>query len=56
MNDGGGGGGGGGGGEQPFFCFRFNFRPITRLETLATQASQCTDCLPKKWPLWRGGR
>ena len=51
MND------GGGGGEQPFFCFRFNFGPITRLESLATQASQCMDCLPKKvaivqrWPL-----
>ena len=38
---------GGGGGErrnlfspspQPFFCFRSNFRAITRLETLATQA------------------
>ena len=24
---------------QPFFCFRSNFRAITRLETLATQAS-----------------
>ena len=24
---------------QPFFCFRSNFRPITRLETLATQAN-----------------
>ena len=23
---------------QPFFCFRSNFRAITRLETLATQA------------------
>ena len=23
---------------QPFFCFRSNFRTITRLETLATQA------------------
>ena len=38
MND------GGGGGEgrnplQPFFCFRSNFRAITRLETLATQAN-----------------
>ena len=42
MND------GGGGGErrnssplplQPFFCFRSNFRAITRLETLATQAT-----------------
>ena len=41
MND------GGGGGErrnplplplQPFFCFLSNFRAITRLETLATQA------------------
>ena len=29
---------GGGGGERPFFCFRSNFRVITRLETLATQA------------------
>ena len=25
--------------EQPFFCFLSNFRAITRLETLATQAS-----------------
>ena len=37
MND------GGGGGErrnlQPFFGFRSNFRAITRLETLATQAT-----------------
>ena len=32
MNDGGGGG-------DIFFCFRSNFRAITRLETLATQAS-----------------
>ena len=24
---------------QPFFCFRLNFRAITRLETLATQAN-----------------
>ena len=23
---------------QPFFCFRSNFRAITRMETLATQA------------------
>ena len=23
--------------KEPFFCFRSNFRPITRLETLATQ-------------------
>ena len=34
---------GGGEGErrnlQPFFCFRSNFRAITRLETLATQAT-----------------
>ena len=32
----------GGGGErrQPFFCFRSNFRAITRLETLATQATR----------------
>ena len=34
---------GGGAGErrnlQPFFCFRSNFRAITRLETLATQAT-----------------
>ena len=33
MNDGAGGG-------EPFFCFRSNFRAITRLETLATQASK----------------
>ena len=25
---------------QPFFCFRSNFRAITRLETLATQANE----------------
>ena len=25
---------------QTFFCFRSNFRPITRLETLATQATR----------------
>ena len=30
---------GGGGGERPFFCFRSNFRAITRLETLAMQAT-----------------
>ena len=24
--------------KEPFFCFRSNFRAITRLETLATQA------------------
>ena len=28
---------------QPFFCFRFNFRAITRLETLATQAILMTE-------------
>ena len=28
----------GGGGGEPFFCVRSNFRAITRLETLATQA------------------
>ena len=33
MND------GGGGGEQPFFGFRSNFCAITRLKTLATQAT-----------------
>ena len=27
---------------QPFFCFRSNFRAITRLETLATQAKKVT--------------
>ena len=41
MND------GGGGGErrnlQPFFCFRSNFRAITRLETLATQVIKSVD-------------
>ena len=26
--------------KKPFFCFRSNFRAITRLETLATQASR----------------
>ena len=26
--------------KKPFFCFRSNFRAITRLETLATQASE----------------
>ena len=32
----------GGEGErrQPFFCFRSNFRAITRLETLVTQATR----------------
>ena len=30
-------GGEGGGTKEPFFCFRSNFRPITRLETLASQ-------------------
>ena len=29
---------GDGEGKEPFFCFRSNFRPIIRLETLATQA------------------
>ena len=33
MND------GGGGGEQPFFGFRSNLCAITRLKTLATQAT-----------------
>ena len=28
---------------QPFFCFRSNFRAITRLQTLATQATRETD-------------
>ena len=27
---------------KPFFCFRSNFRAITRLETLATQARKVT--------------
>ena len=28
--------------KEPFFCFRSNFRAITRLETLATQARKVT--------------
>ena len=28
-----------------FFCFRYNFRAITRLETLATQASDSSACI-----------
>ena len=33
---------------QPFFCFRSNFRAITRLETLATQARRkLFGCLQK---------
>ena len=44
MND------GGGGGErrnplQPFFCFRSNFRAITRLEMLATQANKALSVI-----------
>ena len=35
MND-----GEGEGKDQPFFCFLSNFRAITRLETLATQAKK----------------
>ena len=31
---------------QPFFCFRSNFRAITRLETLATQATTRDMCRP----------
>ena len=32
-------------GNEPFFCFRSNFRVITRLETLATQAiPHVTSC------------
>ena len=27
------------------FCFRSNFRAITRLETLATQATKVCDCV-----------
>ena len=38
---------GGGGGERPFFCFRSNFRAITRLETLATQANGPTTFFTK---------
>ena len=38
MNDGGGEG-------EPFFCFRSNFPTITRLETLATQASSLSPRL-----------
>ena len=38
---------GGGGGERPFFCFRSNFRAITRLETLATQANGLTTFFTK---------
>ena len=40
---------------QPFFCFGSNFRAITRLETLATQASPvhasrfCRDELNCNW-------
>ena len=34
----------GGGGERTFFfCFRSNFRAITRLETLATQARSSVE-------------
>ena len=29
-----------------FFCFRSNFRAITRLETLATQATDTQDYIP----------
>ena len=30
-------------GKEPFFCFRSNFRAITRLETLATQARSSVE-------------
>ena len=30
--------------KEPFFCFRSNFRAITRLETLATQATKINAC------------
>ena len=33
---------------QPFFCFRSNFRAITRLETLATQANEPCNRLISK--------
>ena len=33
---------------QPFFCFRSNFRAITRLETLATQARWATPILVRR--------
>ena len=32
---------------QPFFCFRSNFRTITRLETLATQARKPCEASSK---------
>ena len=38
---------------QPFFCFRSNFRAITRLETLATQAIAWVASVPARV---RGGR
>ena len=43
--------------KKPFFCFRSNFRAITRLETLATQATICSSFvshikkLPPAWTL-----
>ena len=37
---------------QPFFCFRSNFRAITRLETLATQANDFRG--PVTYPISTG--
>ena len=38
----------------PFFCFRSNFRAITRLETLATQATSNDDYVVVKfYPMFK---